>query len=276
MKILKTLSTLCILLFFLTSVASAGHGYGGHHSDKYEKHSKYDHKSIKCDKNGNCFSCKNKKCTPLSNYTCNGKKCCKDGKCWPCKKCKNKPCTNCNDNNTVPPVGDNSTCPDGNCDNGTVPPVSDNETGTTTVNLCKGNTCVYGNNGKMTLVNHNDAVNPSYEQLIAFTKENKIDERSYNANSYNCQDFAKAYHDACEAAGIKAGFVGCDGMDHAFNVFQTTDKGIVYIDCTGVPGGKANQDKEITISGNKATGRYLVQGWTFTYDGSASNLEVYW
>jgi hypothetical protein len=275
MKKIIMVSTLLILMFFLTSVASAG--YNSHHNDKYEKHNFDKHKRnyIKCDENGTCFECKNKKCTPLSNYTCKGKKCCKDGKCWPCKNCKGNNSFPDN-NNSCPTCGNDSNVPDGDSGNESIPPVSSNETGKTVVTMCKGNTCIYGNNGKMTLTNYNNAKDPTYAELIAFAKSDKTDERSYNANSYNCMNFAQTFHNSCEANGIKAGWTASKGMDHAFNIFQTTDKGIVYIDCTGVPGGKSNQDKEITISGNRATGRSLYEGWTFTYDGTVGTLETYW
>jgi len=34
---------------------------------------------------------------------------------------------------------------------------------------------------------------------------------------------------------------------HAFNMFNTIDKDVVYIDCTGVPSPSENQDKMLTV-----------------------------
>ena len=52
-----------------------------------------------------------------------------------------------------------------------------------------------------------------------------------------CADFAEDVHNNAEVQGIKAAWVGIDfvGDDegHALNAFMTTDKGLVYIDCTG-------------------------------------------
>ena len=58
-------------------------------------------------------------------------------------------------------------------------------------------------------------------------------------SSYVCSGFSQDLHNNAEKAGIKCAWVGCEftqGEGHAFNEIQTTDKGIVYIDCTGVPG----------------------------------------
>jgi hypothetical protein len=51
-----------------------------------------------------------------------------------------------------------------------------------------------------------------------------------------CADFAEDVHNNAEAAGIRAGWVGIrfQGTEegHAINAFETTDKGLIYIDCT--------------------------------------------
>ena len=52
-----------------------------------------------------------------------------------------------------------------------------------------------------------------------------------------CSDFAEDVHNNAKAAGIKAAWVSIafEGNDegHACNAFETTDRGLVYIDCTG-------------------------------------------
>ena len=62
-------------------------------------------------------------------------------------------------------------------------------------------------------------------------------------------------HNNAERAGIKAAWVGIDfegnSRGHAINAFETTDKGLVYIDCTGEGflgqlTGHANEDSEDT------------------------------
>src|SRR5690606_30019078 len=58
----------------------------------------------------------------------------------------------------------------------------------------------------------------------------------YEYPRYTCGNFAVDLHDAAEKKFIRAGIVCAlndDGdFDHAFNMFETVDKGTVFIDCT--------------------------------------------
>jgi len=89
----------------------------------------------------------------------------------------------------------------------------------------------------MQLVNNNDATNPTWQQLEDFLRSDKTDQNQYIPDSYMCADFARDVHNNAEAAGIRAAFVGVffygEIEDHALNAFETIDKGLVYIDCTG-------------------------------------------
>ena len=97
------------------------------------------------------------------------------------------------------------------------------------------------------LVNNPNATNSTYAELLAFIKEDSTDENRYATSAevhigftkvpYSCGDFAEDVHNNAEAAGVRAAWVGIDfeGDDkgHALNAFATTDRGLVYIDCTG-------------------------------------------
>ncbi len=97
-----------------------------------------------------------------------------------------------------------------------------------------------GGDGKAIILDNNpDATNPTYDELAAFIKEDPTDRKEYVENgsgAYVCADFAEEVHNNAEAAGIRAGWVGItfEGTDngHAINIFETTDRGTVYIDCT--------------------------------------------
>ena len=104
-----------------------------------------------------------------------------------------------------------------------------------------------GDGEPIELINNPDATNPSYTELVAFIKEDSTDEHRY-ADSvdvyigaaevpYVCSNFAEDVHNNAEAAGIRAAWVSIDFYEalegHALNAFETTDRGIVYIDCTG-------------------------------------------
>jgi hypothetical protein len=87
--------------------------------------------------------------------------------------------------------------------------------------------------------------------MAAFIKADATDTRDYirdGKNAFVCSDFAEMVHNNAEAAGIRAGWVSIkfrgteDG--HAINVFETTDRGLVYIDCTnGKDTGDDDDDK---------------------------------
>jgi hypothetical protein len=96
---------------------------------------------------------------------------------------------------------------------------------------------VGGDGEPIELINNLNATDPTYAELIAFIEEDTTDEHHYFTFSYVCSDFAEDVHNNAEAAGIRAAWVGIDleGDDegHALNAFETTDRGLVYIDCTG-------------------------------------------
>jgi len=87
------------------------------------------------------------------------------------------------------------------------------------------------------LVNNPDARDVSFAELKSFILEDDTDEETYVLGVRMCGAFAETLHDNAERAGIRAAWVGVDFEDdsigHALNAFQTTDRGLVYIDCTG-------------------------------------------
>ena len=100
---------------------------------------------------------------------------------------------------------------------------------------------VRGSGEPVELINNPNATNPTFAELVAFIERDRTDEYSYifgpPKNAFVCSDFAETVHNNAEAAGIKAAWVGIDiegePEGHALNAFETTDLGLVYIDCTG-------------------------------------------
>ena len=94
-----------------------------------------------------------------------------------------------------------------------------------------------GSDLEINLSNYQNATNPTWQQLRTFLRNDTTDDRNYSKYEYNCTDFAEKLHNRAEAAGIKVAFVVLSFIDrdvgHALNAFTTTDKGIVYVDCTG-------------------------------------------
>ena len=89
---------------------------------------------------------------------------------------------------------------------------------------------------QMYLINYKNASDPTWKELIAFLQKDDTDDHRYIKGLFVCADFAEMLHNNAEASGIKAAWVSVDftiGEGHALNAFNTTDKGLVYVDCTG-------------------------------------------
>jgi len=91
------------------------------------------------------------------------------------------------------------------------------------------------------LRNNPAARNPSWAELKAFLQSDQTDRRAYVTGKFTCGDFAELLHNNAEAAGIRAAIVAVElrpaGMaegttNHSLNAFETTDKGLMYIDTT--------------------------------------------
>ena len=103
-----------------------------------------------------------------------------------------------------------------------------------------GGVLVGGDGEPIILVDNPNAMDPSYAELVAFIEQDTTDAKDYLEHpriGYVCADFAEDVHNNAEAAGIRAASVSVDfqgnEMGHALNAFETIDKGLVYIDCTG-------------------------------------------
>jgi hypothetical protein len=106
-----------------------------------------------------------------------------------------------------------------------------------------------GGNGQAIILSHNaNAIDPTFDQMVAFIESDNTDGREYvksGTDAFVCADFAEVVHNNAEAAGIRAAWVSLtfEGTKegHALNAFETTDRGLVYIDCTnsGSAAGRA-------------------------------------
>jgi hypothetical protein len=87
------------------------------------------------------------------------------------------------------------------------------------------------------LVNNEEAVDPTWPELITFLQVDDTDQYRYYDEVMICGDFAEKLHNNAESYGIKAAFVAVwfenEEVGHALNAFNTTDLGLIYIDCTG-------------------------------------------
>jgi hypothetical protein len=102
------------------------------------------------------------------------------------------------------------------------------------------------------LINSETASNPKWVELLDFLQEDKTDENTYVPDVYVCRHFARDLHNNAELAGIRAAYVAVKlpGAAHALNAFKTTDRGLVFIDCNGLPAsqsGPSNCDKTVDV-----------------------------
>jgi hypothetical protein len=147
-----------------------------------------------------------------------------------------------------------------------------------------GNTYWVGADGQeISLLNNKSATNPTYNKLISFIKKDKTDERVYKPDKFTCGDFAEVVHNNAEKVGIKAAWVSVDFYNdewaHVCNAFYTTDKGLVYIDCTGsYPHKKGSCDSIVKIKIGKPyrPTELFKSGYTYNSMGIVKNFARYW
>ena len=136
------------------------------------------------------------------------------------------------------------------------------------------------------IVNYGTASNPTWARLLDFLLSDRTDQKAYVPGIYMCGDFARDVHNNAERAGIRAAYVAVElpGGYHALNAFKTTDRGLVFIDCTGLEAsesGPSNCDKTVDVRLGK---RYVPKslfpesGWSVTWEsmGTVYDVEIYW
>lgn len=110
-----------------------------------------------------------------------------------------------------------------------------------------------------------DLLNPSWAELKDFLYEDPTDQMEYVYPTTVCYHFAQMLQRNAKAAGWRCALVEVrlegypDWYDygipsstgHALNAFETTDKGLVYIDCTAAPGYSGNADKIVDVKVGK-------------------------
>jgi uncharacterized repeat protein (TIGR02543 family) len=137
--------------------------------------------------------------------------------------------------------------------------------------------------------------NPSWAELKDFLYEDDTDEMEYVYPTTVCYDFAQKLQKNAKAAGWRCAFVTVklegypdwygygipSNTEHALNAFETTDRGLVYIDCTAAPGYRGNADKTVDV---KVGGEYVPEsifpepGWSSTWGnmGTIVDVQIQW
>jgi hypothetical protein len=136
------------------------------------------------------------------------------------------------------------------------------------------------------IVSNETATNPTWAQLSDFLLKDKTDRKAYVPGVYMCGDFTRDVHNNAERAGIRAAYVAVELPSgyHSLNAFQTTDRGLVFIDCTGLEAsqsGPSNCDKTVNVRLGES---YVPESlfpecpWNVTWGnmGTVLDVEIYW
>jgi zinc-ribbon domain len=151
--------------------------------------------------------------------------------------------------------------------------------------IVDGKTVVGANGKPIELVRNSEATDVTWADLKQFLSTDNTDRILYNESTFMCGDFAERLFNNAEAAGIRAGFVviefGPGTTGHACNAFETTDRGVVYVDDTGTISGSVNADKTVNIQIGKSycpASIFSYPGQHFTWEcmGAVSDFQVVW
>ena len=114
--------------------------------------------------------------------------------------------------------------------------------------------------------------NPSWEELKNFVKTDNIDQVTYNIDTFACTGYATILRDRARTLGFRTAIVqvllpGTAG--HVFDAIQTSDAGLVYIDCT-------QADKVAYIQIGQPYGMIAIDAVRYHYiDTSGSPKDFY-
>ena len=98
---------------------------------------------------------------------------------------------------------------------------------------------------RITLVHNVNVIDPTYAQLLNFIASDTADQIAYKKGQFTCGDYAERVQNNAEKAGIQCAWLVLIlkmPRGHACNVFNTTDRDLVFIDCTN---GDAHVDMQI-------------------------------
>jgi len=141
---------------------------------------------------------------------------------------------------------------------------------------------------RLNLVNSSSASNPTWTQLQNFILTDKTDKTAYVLDSYDCKDFSRDVHNNAEKAGIRAGVALVSfqnqAVGHSCDVFKTSDKGLVFVDCTGPAAGQnpaISHDTTVAVklgTEYKPVSMFSDPRWVVTWlsMGTVTDVRIYW
>jgi len=129
---------------------------------------------------------------------------------------------------------------------------------------------------KITLAHHENATDVTYSKVMQFIESDTTDQIPFQKEKFTCGDHAELVQNNAENTGIRCAWVSIDfewgGNGHACNAFNTTDRGLVFIDCTN---GDAYVDMQIG-QWYAPTPLDLNADYTIEPLKVVKNYEIYW
>jgi len=113
---------------------------------------------------------------------------------------------------------------------------------------------------------------PTWAELEEFLERDDTDTIPYVENSFDCSGFAITLRDRAWRYGMRCAYVEigfAEGVGHALNAFETTDKGLIYVDVTG-------SDQIGYIKEGKAYGGILLDAVKSEYIDCSGSPDRFW
>ncbi len=146
------------------------------------------------------------------------------------------------------------------------------------------------------LLNNPEAGDPTWAELRQFLQNDQTEKTAYSDNTFVCADFAEMLHNNAEKAGLRTAYViidfgpvgictpadfftGCPGYCgglHSCNAFQTTDRGLVYVDDTGMDDGSGEDCTVSLASGQTYIPVSIFSDTEWCPVGRVSDFQVTW
>ena len=128
------------------------------------------------------------------------------------------------------------------------------------------------------MVNYTNAVNPTYADLLKLLEACPYDRWRNIPGKRVCRHYAVKLHNYAERRGVRCGYVTINytrRSGHAVNVFETTDKGTVYVDIC-CPGNSTNKEQRNVKFVDIAVGSKLNPRSAFSDNCYENTPKVKW
>ncbi|MDP8202272.1 MAG: hypothetical protein P9M11_09085 [Candidatus Tenebribacter burtonii] len=119
--------------------------------------------------------------------------------------------------------------------------------------------------------------NPSYSEAMTFVSKDKTDRKKYNEETFNCAHYTLEVNNNSEIEEMRCAIVFVDlsgGEGHALIAFNTTDKGILYIE------PQSDQKVNLKVGDDYWADCVVVRSSRYYYKRDPDNIvedyEIYW